>query len=86
MFTEDQKEKLEECGRRLISPEMVADYLGLDRKAVIICLEGENEYSKLYRKGVASTVFDVQSSEIDFAKLGAPNAVKNIISYLNKIH
>jgi hypothetical protein len=85
MFLADDMDKLEACGKRLLSPDTVADYFGLPRREVRLHLEQDNEAAKRYRKGVALTMFDVQGTDIDFAKLGAPNAIKNVLHYIERI-
>lgn len=46
MFAAGDLEKLEECGKRLLTLETIADLFGLDRKKVRQYMEQDNEASK----------------------------------------
>jgi len=86
MENEEIIAKVEEFAANLMTIEDIAILCGIDEDSLRSDISNKkSRYSIAYRRGKATTTFEIHKQEIQLAKLASPAAVENANKFLQEM-
>lgn len=81
----EYQQKIEQMARLLLTPQQIADILGLDFEAASRLSSQYSEEGRTYRRVVAEKAMELHEKTMALANVGSPTAMEEANAYLRSV-